>query len=141
MTDFKRDSNRVPVSGGASSTDATLTLPFRVNPVTGRLLVDSISAGVSSAVFDTGSNLDVDTVAEQLVAASMPAIRGVLMATPVANTGVIYVGNADVTAGTTDATDGIPINAGETLFLEIDDANKLYVIGSAANQKIFYVVI
>jgi len=36
-----RDQNRVTVALGVSSTDATVTLPLKVNPATGRLLVET----------------------------------------------------------------------------------------------------
>ncbi len=36
-----RDQNRVTVAGGVSSTDSTIWLPFQVDPITGRVLVDS----------------------------------------------------------------------------------------------------
>jgi|3_EtaG_2_1085321.scaffolds.fasta_scaffold07601_4 hypothetical protein len=45
MTDAIRDDNHVPVSTGVSSTDATVVLPFKVNPATGRLLTDTDSGG------------------------------------------------------------------------------------------------
>lgn len=38
-----RDQNRIAVATGQSSTDSTQTLPFLINPVTGRVLVDNAS--------------------------------------------------------------------------------------------------
>lgn len=40
MTDAIRDENHVPVALGVSSADPTVTLPFKVNPATGKLLVE-----------------------------------------------------------------------------------------------------
>jgi hypothetical protein len=45
--DAVRDGNRVPVAMGQSNTDATQTLPFKIDSITGRLLVDS-SSGTTS---------------------------------------------------------------------------------------------
>lgn len=39
MVDAVRDQNRVASALGVSSEDATVTLPFLVDPATGRLLV------------------------------------------------------------------------------------------------------
>lgn len=39
--DAIRDQNRVPVAMGQSNTDSTQTLPFKIDSVTGRLLIDS----------------------------------------------------------------------------------------------------
>lgn len=45
MTDAIRDNNHVPVALGQSNTDATNTLPFLVDSVTGKLLVDGGGGG------------------------------------------------------------------------------------------------
>lgn len=46
--DATRDQNRVPVAMGQSNVDATQTLPFLIDPVTGRVLVDSGGSGTLS---------------------------------------------------------------------------------------------
>jgi hypothetical protein len=43
MTDAIRDNNHVPIALGVSSTDATVTLPFKIDSATGRLLTNSAS--------------------------------------------------------------------------------------------------
>jgi len=91
--------------------------------------------------FDHGSNLDVDTTAEQLTTTSIPCKVGILIRADHANTGDIYIGNSDVTAGTEGATDGMQLKAGDAVFLEISNANLIYVIGSAINQKVYFLTI
>jgi hypothetical protein len=90
---------------------------------------------------DTGSNLDIDTSAEQITGTSYPANVGVLFRADADNSGVIYLGNSDVTAGTTAATDGFPLSSGDGVFLQISNANLIYAIGSAVNQKIYFMVV
>ena len=91
---------------------------------------------------DTGSNLDIDTTAEQITAGtSYPAEVGVLFRADSGNSGLVYLGNSDVTAGTTAATDGLPLSAGDAVFLQISNANLVYGIGSAVNQKIYFMVV
>ena len=90
---------------------------------------------------DTGSNLDIDTSAEQITSTSYAATVGVLFRADADNSGVIYLGNSDVTAGTVAATDGFPLSAGDGVFLQISNANLVYAIGSAVNQKVFFMVV
>lgn len=45
-----RDQNRIPIATGLSNTDATQTLPFKIDSVTGRLLVDA-TGGSSTTVY------------------------------------------------------------------------------------------
>ena len=90
-------------------------------------------------LFDHGSNRDVDATAEALTSVTTEWENGVLIKASISNTGVVYVGNSDVTAGTTDATDGFPLSAGDSLFLEYKRADEIYVIGSAANQIVYWI--
>src|SRR3990167_7165654 len=48
MTNAIRDNNHVTVALGVSSTDATITVPFKVDPVTGRLLTDASGSGYTN---------------------------------------------------------------------------------------------
>ena len=88
--------------------------------------------------FDHGSNLDIDTVAEQMTATSVTCKIGVNVIADAANDGIIYVGNSDVTAGTVATTDGYPLSAGDAVFMPVSNPNKIYCIGSAVNQKIYW---
>lgn len=98
----------------------------------------STAPSSSSSSFGHGMNSDVDATAEQLTTTSITAAHGVLVKAHRNNTGIVYVGNSDVTAETAAATDGLPLEAGETLFVEVNNPNKLYVIASAANQKVHW---
>lgn len=40
----QRDQNRIPIATGQNSTDSTQTLPFLIDPVTGRVLMDAAGA-------------------------------------------------------------------------------------------------
>lgn len=59
------------------------------------------------------------------------------------NSGIIYVlDSSSVTANSADATDGIPLSAGETItitpYMCGRNANRIYCRASASAQKIFY---
>ena len=94
-----------------------------------------------SATFDHGSNRDVDTSAEQITSTSFACKFGVTLKADITNTGILYIGNSDVTAGTTAATDGSPLSAGETLTLEVTNSNIPYAIASANNQIIYWTAV
>jgi len=81
------------------------------------------------------------TSAAQLTSADVPCDHGVCIKANPANGGIVYVGfNSDLTAGSAaPTTDGFPLSAGEAIDLEIDNANKVYVIGSDASQKFHFI--
>lgn len=84
----------------------------------------------------------VGTSTVQLGSSTVPFQGGCQLKADPANSGVVYVGYATtVTAGTTAATDGIPLSAGEGYFISPHrglSLSRIYVIASAASQKIFY---
>jgi hypothetical protein len=88
--------------------------------------------------FDHGRKSSVGTTVVQLSATSYRATKGVQIKADAANSSTVYVGNADLTADTADATDGFPLAAGEGLFVPVDDVNKVYVRGGASGQKVFW---
>ena len=93
-----------------------------------------------TGTFLTGSNLDVDATAEQLTATQRSFSNGIIVKAALSNTGTVYIGpDAGVTAGTLAATDGFPLDPGDSVFLEMTDPSLIYCIGSAANQKVFWI--
>jgi hypothetical protein len=77
-----------------------------------------------------------------LSSASKPLTRGVQLRAGSGNTGVVYVGSSSgVTADVADATDGFPLSPGDGVLIKVDDANKVFLIASAAGQKIFFLAI
>lgn len=64
-------------------------------------------------------------------------IKGVLVKAAAANTGTVYIGSANVTADGGDTNTGFPLAASESLFIPTEDLN-LWIIGSAAGQKVFW---
>lgn len=135
------------ISGSEMQVDVVGALPAGTNAI-GKLAANSgIDIGdvdVTSAVsatFDHGSNRDVDTSAEQITSTSFACKFGVTLKADITNTGILYIGNSDVTAGTTAATDGFPLSAGETLTLEVTNSNIPYAIASANNQIIYWTAV
>lgn len=119
--------------GGNSITVDATSLPLPTGAAT-----EATLAAQSS--FDHGST-SFGTSAVQITASSITAKKGVTVKAAIANTGRVFVGNSDVTADTTAATDGFELGNGESIFIEVDNANKVYVIGSALSQKVFWAVV
>lgn len=88
--------------------------------------------------FDHGSKSAIGTTAVQMTTTSVVAKKGVLVKAANANTGTVYVGNSDVTAGGTDATDGMELGAGEWTMVEVNNVNLIYLIASGVGQKVFF---
>ena len=87
-----RDGNRVTVGLGVSSTDSTVTIPIKVDPATGRLLVDSASGGdMTAAVYDPAG------ITEQLVGltATQTLTNKTLTAPKIADAGFIADANGN----------------------------------------------
>lgn len=95
----------------------------------------------ASGIITTGRNSDIDTAAEILSSRDVPCIFGVLVLASTANAGRVCVGPKGVTYNTDDATDGIVLDAGDSVFIEIDNLNKVYVIASVVNQRCRYVAV
>lgn len=88
-----------------------------------------------------GSKSNIGTTAVQIATSSIPVKKGVLIKASNNNTGIVYVGNLNLTAGTNDQTDGFELEAGESVVIEIDDVNKLYARASSSGQKIFFIAV
>lgn len=72
MSEAVRDGNHVPGALGQSSTDSSVTLPFKIDSATGRLLVDTASgSGTVTSVSVVSANGFAGTVA---TATTTPAI-------------------------------------------------------------------
>ena len=86
----------------------------------------------------TGAKSAIGTSAVQLTTIEHHCLNGISITADKDNSGTVYVGLSGITAGTVDATDGIPLEAKDSVFIEIEDIRKIYVIGSAAGQKVWW---
>ena len=75
----------------------------------------ALGSSQAPASFDHAEKTSIGATALQLLATSLPIQVGIEIKAAVANgAGIVYVGNSDVTAGGTDATDGFALAAGLT---------------------------
>ena len=138
MVSIPRDDNRVPSQFVRESDGETPAQPY-VDHTTGELLTKA-GSGVETT-FDHGRNSDVDAAAEQITTTSVTADQGVVVKAANGNSGKIYVGNSDVTADSTDATDGFELGAGESILIKVNNVNKIYVIASTTNQSVYWMTV
>ena len=92
----------------------------------------------------TGRKSAIGTTALALIGTATPVTYATTIKAAAANTGKIYVGLAGVTADSAEGTDGLELAAGEAVSLPKQfaaDASLIFLIGSAASQKVFFVVI
>lgn len=126
-------------SGTVSSNTLRMVLATDVGLPAGTSNIGDIDVvSEVSTVLDHGANRDIDTTAEQITSTSFACKFGVLLKASHLNTGTVYIGNSDVTAGTTDATDGFPLMPGESVLAKVNNTNIPYAIGSANNQIIYW---
>ena len=119
MTQAIRDENHVTVALGVSSTDDTVTLPLKIDPATGRLLVDAAAGGYTNLtqfVDQTAwrifySNTDGDVVEFAFGAVGTVLTSGGASAVPTWSS----AGSGDVTAAA---------NLGDNLLIRGNGAGK-----------------
>lgn len=137
-----KDQNFTTVPGAVSSaTDSAASIrAFQYNPTTRGLTVHVVGEVESS--FDHGRKSSIGATALQLIVTSTVAAHGVLVKASNSNgAGIIYLGNSDVDADSTDDTSGFELGAGESLVVPVDNVNKIYAIGSTTGLKVFWIVI
>lgn len=69
------------------------------------------------------------------ISSTTPIKTGVHVKAPLSNTNTIYIGSNTLT---TAPSSGFPLEPGESLFIEIDNINKIYARSDSTNQKIAY---
>ena len=94
-----------------------------------------------AAVFGALSSVST-SAGVALTSTSSPLSYGIWVKAGTANTSKVYVGlSTSITAGTTDATDGYELSAGQEVFLPVyvvTNATAVYVIAAASSQKVYF---
>ena len=91
----------------------------------------------SWGTFDHGS-VQTALTAVQLTTTSTKCEQGVWVKAAGTNVENVFVGNSDVTAGTANGTDGYILDAGENVFVAVNNVTKVYVLGNDINQKVYW---
>lgn len=117
-----------------------------MNQATNREFIIDAQGVRGEAVNDInhGSKSSIGASAVQLTASDIPCLTGVIVKAAIDNTSgsKIYVGDSNaVTAGLADATDGFELAPGESITVPVDNANKIWVIGSTTSLKAFWLAV
>lgn len=91
-----RDQNHVPVAGGQSDTDASVVLPFRIDSLTGRVLVDMAGGGGFTVLPATGVVNSSNTVFTFTQVPTLIVSDGVMLPA-VGNNGDVFWTNVGTT--------------------------------------------
>lgn len=114
----------------AGTNRASLFRGRKVETVNAEPLGD-LSVYPTSGACRTGKKATTGATAIQLTTTSIPC-QGMLVKAPASNGSTIWVGISTVTAGTADATDGFPLEPGESVGVPCRNANEIYIRGAAA---------
>lgn len=84
----------------------------------------------------------VGTTAAQLASAKFSdVLKGVLVVADPANTVTVYIGREGVTANNNVDTGGIPLPAGASIFIPIEDPTSLFVVSGSAAQDVAWMAL
>lgn len=89
---------------------------------------------------DHGS-VTVGTTAVQLSSTSVHANSGIAIRADKDNAGTVFVGNSDVTTGTSDSTNGFPLYKKDVYIIPADDVSNVYVRATEADQIVYWMLI
>ena len=82
----------------------------------------------------------VGTTAVQISQGTNQLEAGVQIVADAGNSGTVFVGvRPTITAGTADATDGFPLQAGESFLLPVSQESEIWMIATVASQQTFIV--
>lgn len=104
-----------------------------------KLAVDGITASAGSPTGTGDGNQTVTTAATrvQLSASSVPC-KSVSITAKDTNTGVIVVGGSTVVALAGATRRGTPLNAGDTMTIDIGNLNLLYIDATVSGEGVVY---
>jgi hypothetical protein len=76
----------------------------------------------------------VGTSQVTLTDTNRPLARGILVRADANNAGTVYVGGVRVT--TTGVNAGLPLAAGDSIFIPVQDPSQVYLVASQASQAV-----
>jgi hypothetical protein len=87
--------------------------------------------------FTTGSST-VTTTSSAVCPSTVEVFKGLQIKAGSGNAGVVYVGKATVTADGSNDSTGVPLAAGEGLFIPVRDVTSVYAIADGGVNKVFW---
>lgn len=88
------------------------------------------------------TNLTTANVSKQIISRTdLHPVKGVQLKAGVSNTGNIFIGGSNVNGTLTNANCGMQLEAGDTIFLPVEDPGCLYAFNPTANDIVHWFVI
>jgi len=115
--------------------EAELKYPFEFDGYNQLKVAAVVAADLPLNDLITLSEKTAPTLTAETVGPSMVAVSGVLIRALSTNGNIIYVGD-----DTVSIANGFPLNAGDAIFVSIDNVDKVYCIAPVANQKLRLIV-
>lgn len=86
-----------------------------------------------------GRKSSINTTAVQLTTTSYKLKNGITILAASGNSGSVAIGYSSGITASGASTDGFPLSAGAGITVQIDNANKIWVIGSASGQVVNWI--
>jgi len=105
----------------------------RMKPLPGSMKVTNSdgSAVFSTPTFVPHGSTTITTAGNKVILSESTPLKSVTIKALVTNTGIIYVGGVNVSS-----SNGFQLSAGETVNLDIDDVNKIYLDSSVNSEGV-----
>jgi len=72
---------------------------------------------------------------------SLTTEKGIQIYADISNSGIVYVGNSDVTANSSDTTDGFPLDPGNSFLVPIRHPYRLHLVSNVTNSKVWWMTL
>jgi hypothetical protein len=135
----KIDKEQLPASLGSKTKAGSLSITLASDQGDLKITLDGEELIIGAVALPSAPLTDQVTVAAHgtavpLAGASTPLVSGVRIKALAANTGDIYVGGASV-----DSATGFVLDAGEEVFVEVDDLASVYIDSDVDAEGVCYV--
>lgn len=135
----KIDKEQLPASLGSKTKAGSLSITLASDQGDLKITLDGEELTIGAVALPSAPLTDQVTVAAHgtavpLAGASTPLVSGVRIKALAANTGDIYVGGASV-----DSATGFVLDAGEEVFVEIDDLASVYIDSGVDAEGVSYI--
>lgn len=131
LTDTQLRATPVPISGTVSA-NTGLSQPLTDT----QLRASAVPVSIAPPSLPYNNKVTVTTAANRVQLSSGLAVKSVTIKAGLSNTGVIYVGDSTVSA-----SNGFELAAGDSVSMDIDNLNTIYIDASVNSQYVTYVAV
>lgn len=130
------ESTSKPIVSNLTSIKTNTATISTINERLGGTGVNARISEIVKPVRILSGNKSVTSTAGQIYNGTFAIKTGIHIKSPVSNTETVYIGS---NALATSSINGYPLEPGESLFLEIDNINKIYAAAASGTQTIHFI--